>query len=53
MIRWLKNGAGIAYAPLMWVIEEIKRGEIEILFKSYHSIRGRSTRSIPGRTNCR
>lgn len=21
----------------MWVIEEIKRGEIEILFKSYHS----------------
>lgn len=37
MIHWLKNGAGIAYAPLMWVIEEIKRGEIEILFKSYHS----------------
>ncbi|WP_265555887.1 HTH-type transcriptional activator AaeR [Serratia grimesii] len=37
MIRWLKAGAGIAYAPLMWVIEEIKRGEIEILFKSYHS----------------
>ncbi|MGO4743349.1 HTH-type transcriptional activator AaeR [Serratia quinivorans] len=37
MIRWLKGGAGIAYAPLMWVIEEIKRGEIEILFKSYHA----------------
>lgn len=37
MIRWLKAGAGIAYVPLMWVIEEIKRGEIEILFKSYHS----------------
>ncbi|CAI0787825.1 D-malate degradation protein R [Serratia quinivorans] len=37
MIRWLKAGAGIAYAPLMWVIEEIKRGEIEILFKNYHS----------------
>ncbi|CAI0912675.1 HTH-type transcriptional activator AaeR [Serratia quinivorans] len=37
MIRWLKVGAGIAYAPLMWVIEEIKRGEIEILFKNYHS----------------
>ncbi|TQI82455.1 LysR family transcriptional regulator [Serratia fonticola] len=37
MIRWLKAGAGIAYAPLMWVIEEIKRGEIEILFKRYHS----------------
>ncbi|MGP2412074.1 HTH-type transcriptional activator AaeR [Yersinia sp. 2553 StPb PI] len=37
MIRWLKAGAGIAYAPLMWVIEEIKRGEVEILFKKYHS----------------
>ena len=37
MIRWLKAGAGIAYAPLMWVIEESKRGEIEILFKSYHA----------------
>lgn len=37
MIRWLKAGAGIAYAPLMWVIEEIKRGEIEILFRRYQS----------------
>ncbi|WP_392433150.1 HTH-type transcriptional activator AaeR [Yersinia sp. HM-2024] len=37
MIRWLKAGAGIAYAPLMWVIEEIKRGEVEVLFKKYHS----------------
>ncbi|WP_431224840.1 HTH-type transcriptional activator AaeR [Serratia sp. L9] len=37
MIRWLKAGAGIAYVPLMWVIEEIKNGEIEILFKRYHS----------------
>ncbi len=54
MIRWLKNGAGIAYAPLMWVIEEIKRGEIGILFKSYHS----DPRPIYAlytekRTNCR
>ncbi|CCV60002.1 HTH-type transcriptional activator AaeR [Yersinia enterocolitica] len=37
MIRWLKAGTGIAYAPLMWVIEEIKRGEVEVLFKKYHS----------------
>ncbi|CNK58917.1 putative DNA-binding transcriptional regulator [Yersinia frederiksenii] len=37
MIRWLNAGAGIAYAPLMWVIEEIKRGEVEVLFKKYHS----------------
>ncbi|CNF38674.1 putative DNA-binding transcriptional regulator [Yersinia rohdei] len=37
MIRWLNAGAGIAYVPLMWVIDEIKRGEVEILFKRYHS----------------
>ncbi|CNJ68933.1 HTH-type transcriptional activator AaeR [Yersinia aldovae] len=37
MIRWLNAGTGIAYAPLMWVIEEIKRGDVEILFKKYHS----------------
>ncbi|WP_145580120.1 HTH-type transcriptional activator AaeR [Yersinia vastinensis] len=37
MIRWLNASAGIAYAPLMWVIEEIKRGEVEVLFKKYHS----------------
>lgn len=37
MIRWLKAGAGIAYAPLMWVIDEIKRGDVEVLFNRYHS----------------
>ncbi|MBW7981778.1 HTH-type transcriptional activator AaeR [Enterobacillus tribolii] len=37
IIRWLKAGVGIAYVPLMWVIEEINSGEMEILFRRYHS----------------
>jgi DNA-binding transcriptional LysR family regulator len=37
MIRWLKAGVGIAYVPLMWVIEEINAGEVEILFRRYQS----------------
>ncbi|MFP1753490.1 HTH-type transcriptional activator AaeR [Lonsdalea quercina] len=37
LIRWLKHGAGISHVPLMWVLEEIKRGEVEILFSHYHS----------------
>jgi DNA-binding transcriptional LysR family regulator len=37
LIRWLKAGCGIAYVPLMWVIDEISAGEIDILFTQYHS----------------
>lgn len=37
LIRWLKAGTGIAYVPLMWVIEEINTGEIDILFPQYQS----------------
>ena len=37
LIRWLKAGCGIAYVPLMWVIDEINAGEIDILFPHYHS----------------
>ncbi|QDY43188.1 HTH-type transcriptional activator AaeR [Candidatus Pantoea soli] len=37
LIRWLKAGCGIAYVPLMWVIDEITAGEIDILFPQYHS----------------
>ncbi|WP_343553055.1 HTH-type transcriptional activator AaeR [Pantoea sp.] len=37
LIRWLKAGCGIAYVPLMWVIDEISSGEIDILFPQYHS----------------
>ena len=37
LIRWLVAGTGIAYVPLMWVIEEINAGKIEILFAHYQS----------------
>ena len=37
LIRWLTAGVGIAYVPLMWAIEEINRGELEILLPSYQS----------------
>lgn len=35
--RWLTAGAGIALVPLMWVIDEINRGELEILLPRYQS----------------
>ncbi|MGL5698682.1 MAG: HTH-type transcriptional activator AaeR [Kluyvera sp.] len=35
--RWISAGAGIAYVPLMWVIEEINRGDVEILLPRYQS----------------
>lgn len=38
LIRWLKAGTGIAYVPLMWVIDEINAGEVEILFPHYQSV---------------
>ena len=37
LVRWLAAGAGIAYVPLMWVINEINRGEVEILLPRYQS----------------
>jgi LysR family transcriptional regulator, transcriptional activator for aaeXAB operon len=37
LTRWLVAGAGIAYVPLMWVINEINRGELEILLPRYQS----------------
>ena len=37
LTRWLTVGAGVAYVPLMWVIEEINRGKLEILFPRYQS----------------
>lgn len=37
LIRWLKAGCGIAYVPMMWVIEEINAGDIDILFPQYQS----------------
>ncbi|MCS2161202.1 HTH-type transcriptional activator AaeR [Scandinavium sp. H11S7] len=35
--RWLTAGAGIAFVPLMWVINEINDGELEILLPRYQS----------------
>ncbi|BDH44408.1 transcriptional regulator [Salmonella enterica subsp. enterica serovar Choleraesuis] len=35
--RWLRGGAGIAYVPLMWIIDEVNNGELEILLPSYQS----------------
>ncbi|MFS2221347.1 HTH-type transcriptional activator AaeR [Pantoea sp. B65] len=37
LIRWLKASTGIAYVPLMWVIDEINAGQVEILFSRYQS----------------
>jgi len=37
LIRWLKAGVGIAYVPLMWIINEINAGEVDILFSNYQS----------------
>ena len=37
LIRWLKSGNGIAYVPMMWVIDEITAGKIDILFPQYQS----------------
>ncbi|MFK8257005.1 HTH-type transcriptional activator AaeR [Erwinia sp. AnSW2-5] len=38
LIRWLKSGTGIAYVPLMWIIDEINAGKVEILFGHYQSV---------------
>lgn len=35
--NWVTAGAGIAYAPLMWVINEINSGQLEVLFPRYQS----------------
>ncbi|WP_342323347.1 HTH-type transcriptional activator AaeR [Kosakonia sp. BYX6] len=37
LTRWLTAGAGIAFVPLMWVIEEINSGQLEILLPRYQS----------------
>jgi len=37
LTRWLTDGAGIAFVPLMWVIDEINSGLLEILLPRYQS----------------
>ncbi|MEJ1266847.1 LysR substrate-binding domain-containing protein [Pantoea ananatis] len=46
LIRWLKAGNGIAYVRMMWVADEIKKGEIDILFPQYQSTHDRFMRFI-------
>ncbi len=37
LLSWLNAGAGITYLPLMWVIDAVRRKEVEILFPQYQS----------------
>lgn len=37
LTRWLTAGAGLAYVPLMWVIDEINSSQLEILLPRYQS----------------
>ncbi|MFU9135268.1 HTH-type transcriptional activator AaeR [Erwinia tasmaniensis] len=38
LIKWLGAGSGIAWVPLMWVIDEINAGKVDILFPHYQSV---------------
>jgi DNA-binding transcriptional LysR family regulator len=37
MIRWLRAGVGITHVPLMWVLDDVYAGNIDILFSDYQS----------------
>lgn len=37
LVHWLKSGAGIAYLPMMWILDEVKQGNIQILLPRYSS----------------
>ncbi|MEA1062561.1 HTH-type transcriptional activator AaeR [Erwinia sp. HR93] len=37
LTRWISVGAGIAYVPLMWVINGVNSGELEVLLPRYQS----------------
>ena len=53
LIRWLTAGVGVAYVPLMWAIDEINRGELEILLPSYQSDPRPVYALYTEKTNCR
>ncbi len=57
LVRWLTAGTGIAYVPLMWVIDEINRGDLEILLPRYQSdprpVYALYTEKISCRLKCR
>lgn len=37
LVHWVKSGAGVAYLPLMWILDEVKSGNIQILLPEYSS----------------
>lgn len=37
LIHWLKAGAGIAFIPIQWVMEDINRGNIQVILPEYRS----------------
>lgn len=37
LVNWLKIGNGIAYLPLLWVMQDVIDGKIELLFQDYDS----------------
>ncbi len=37
LVHWVKSGAGMAYLPMMWILDEIKQGHIQILLPEYRS----------------
>ncbi|WP_241573432.1 HTH-type transcriptional activator AaeR [Rosenbergiella nectarea] len=37
LVHWLRSGAGIAYMPMMWIMDEVKQGNISILLPDYSS----------------
>ncbi len=53
LVRWLTAGAGIAYVPLMWVINEINRGSWRSCCRVISQIHARFMRYIPKKISCR
>lgn len=37
LINWLREGDGIAFVPVIWVMQDIIAGETEVLFPLYHT----------------
>ncbi len=37
LIYWLKAGAGLAWIPIQWIMDEIHQGNIQVIFPEYRS----------------
>ncbi len=53
LVRWLTAGAGIAYVPLMWVINESIVGSWRSCCRVTSQIHARFMRYIPKKISCR